>query len=194
MKNYFSKVVFLLLLLFITRLHSQEQISIGIRGTVHTSNVSEIHVDSKALIGGSLGGSVKFPLGYDNQFYINAELAYSMQGEKDGSIKYAQNYVNIPIYFRAYFSEADSEFFGEIGPQIGILVSQKNKELDEAYYGDKPQTLDLSIGAGMGYSFSRKFEIFARYNYGLTDVYKKYQGQQRTSILGFGVTYYFNSY
>ncbi|MDR2123042.1 MAG: PorT family protein [Flavobacteriaceae bacterium] len=200
------KNVFLLALLLIPMLfHSQ--IRFGIRGTVHASNVSNIHKESGSRIAGSLGALAQIPIGYSNQFFLQPEISYSLQGENDKGesygvrrdAQYFQNYINIPVYFRAYFSEADNEFFGEIGPQIGFLVFRKDKEEDTSIHEggyaflDKPQSIDISIGIGIGYSFLRRYEVFVRYNYGLTDVYKNDRfGQQRTSVLAGGFAYVFD--
>lgn len=193
MKNLFRKEV-LLTLLFPVITYSQ--VRLGIKGSVHRSNISEIHKESEGRISGSFGAFCQIPLDNNNQFFFQPEVIYSLEGEKDKHtshvIKYFQNYLNIPLMLRAYFSEADSEFFGEIGPQIGFLVSQKNKDLDILYYNDKPKNINLSIGFGIGYSILRNFEFSIRYNYGLIDVYKDYPKQERTSVLGASLAYIFN--
>ncbi len=195
MKNQISKIVLLAFLLVPLTIYSQ--VRFGVRGTVQRTNVSEIHGESVGRTAGSLGVLAQIPLGYDNQFFIQPEIVYSLQGEKDDNhwaqpAKYYQNYINIPVYFRAYFSEADSEFFGELGPQIGFLVSQKDKDIEKKYYGSNPKNFDVSIGAGIGYSINRKFEFGIRYNYGLIDIYPKYYAQERTSNLALAISYIFN--
>ncbi|MGM5629657.1 porin family protein [Apibacter raozihei] len=198
MKTQIYKALFIIVFLALLPSHLCSQVRFGIRGSVHRTNISKVHWESVGRTAGSLGGVIQIPLGYDNQFFFQPEVLYSLEGEKDDGDShgilmrqdYFQNYVNIPLMFRAYFSESDNEFFGELGPQIGILVYEKSKKEDRLNYS-KPESLNLSIGAGIGYSFLRKYEISIRYNYGLTDVYKKYPEQQRTSNLGVALTYMF---
>lgn len=198
MKRKIRKIIILTLLScpFIT----YSQVRLGIKGSVHRSNISEIHRESEGRTAGSLGAFAQIPITRDNQFFLHPEITYSLQGEKDTrdkqdnpiNTKYFQNYINVSMMLRAYFSEADSEFFGELGPQVGFLVYQKNKKMDIQEYGDKPKSLDVSIGAGIGYSILRRYEFSVRYNYGLVDVYKNYHSQERTSLLSATFAYIFD--
>lgn len=194
MKRKIRKIIILTLLFYPFITYSQ--VRWGIKGSVHRSNISEIHKESEGRIAGSLGGFAQIPIARDNQFFLHPEVTYSLQGEKDTrdnlGAKYFQNYINVSMMLRAYFSEADSEFFGELGPQVGFLVYQKNKDMDIQEYGDKPKSMDISIGAGIGYSILRRYEFSVRYNYGLVDVYKNYPKQERTSILSTTFAYIFD--
>ena len=189
------------LLFLVAPVLSCSQMRLGVRGTIHSSNISKVHKESSNRIAGSVGVLAQIKLDYYNQFFIQPEISYSLQGEKDKiktsdnqkiDSKFYQNYINIHIYFRAYFSGDDRDFFGEIGPQIGVLIYQKDKEKEKMQYGSNPKNLDFSIGAGVGYSINRKSEFFLRYNYGLVDIYNKYCNKQDTSVIALGFAYIFD--
>ncbi|MDR1877517.1 MAG: PorT family protein [Flavobacteriaceae bacterium] len=198
MKKGIIFVVFLLL----SAISYSQHVKFGVRGTAQRTNVSRIHRESEGRMAGSLGVLVQIPVGWwnDYQFFIQPEVSYSLQGEYDQGNTwgyrrdgiYFQDYINIPIFFRTYASEADSEFFVELGPQLSFLVYEKQREKETREYNVHPKKVDLSIGVGVGYSFLRRYEIFARYNYGMIDAYKGYYSQQRTSNLAVGLAYMFN--
>lgn len=188
------------LLLLIIPILSYSQIRFGLRGSFQNSSVSKIHKESSSRNAGSVGVLAQIQLDYYNRFFIQPEISYSLQGEKDKvklsgtttKANFFQNYINIPVYFRAYFSESESEFFTEIGPQLGLLISQKDKELEKKRYGSNPKNFDASISIGLGYSIIRKSEFFIRYNYGFMDIYDKLHEQQNTSVVSFGFAYIFD--
>ena len=133
-----------------------------------------------------LGGLVyTVPVGTTEQFYLQAEAVYLGGGEggdrkyeKDRNkphAVYAANYISVPISFKAYFSEAESEFFALGGPRFNFLVSQKvtNPSSDsykEETYG-KANSFNFGLGLGLGYSYKRNLELTVRYDLGLSDAY-----------------------
>ena len=177
------------------------QVRYGIKGSLTYTNISNVHWESQSRKAFAIGGFAQIPLTSDELFYFQPELVYSLQGEKDKgqshgqaeyvNVDYYQSYINIPLMFRAYFSEAESEFFAELGPELGFLVYQKNKDLDIKNYS-KPSTFNLSGGIGAGFSLLRKYEISARYNYGMIDAYKDYPRTNRTSVATITLAYIFN--
>ena len=72
----------------------------------------------------SAGGLALIPIGTANQFFLQPEVLFYGAGEtgKDSDFKngdrnangynavYANNYISVPVYFKAYFSEAPFEF------------------------------------------------------------------------------------
>ena len=200
MRHFINKIILGICMTF--PLIAFSQVRYGVKGSFTYTNVSIIHWESQSRKAFAIGGFAQIPLTNDELFYFQPELIYSLQGEKDKgqshgqaipvNVDYFQNYINIPLMFRAYFSEAESEFFAEIGPELGFLVYQKNKDLDIKNYYAKPSTFNLSVGLGAGFSLLRKYEISARYNYGMTDTYKDYKGQNRTSVATITLAYIFN--
>ncbi|MGX9986052.1 porin family protein [Soonwooa purpurea] len=127
------------------------------------------------------------PIGSDDQFYIQTELTYFGAGETGDKKEekknkwphavYANNYLSLPISFKAYFSEGESEFFALGGPRFDFLINQRVKNIPakrEDYAIDKygkANKFNIGVGAGFGYSYKRQWEITARYDMHLMDTY-----------------------
>lgn len=195
-----KQFLFLFALFFLASGGLHGQTRYGIKAGVNITNLTKVNGISKSRTGFQAGGLVLFLLDNNDQFYLQPELIYSMQGEylvgKDGDneeYKNFLNYINIPIMLKAYLSEAESEFFAEAGPFIGFKIGENIERLDNPGGGQKFNTFDFGIGAGFGYSFSREFEIGARYSYGLSDAVKNdwENTGNHTSVLNFGVSYIF---
>lgn len=167
-----------------------------------------------------LGGvTVQVPMGTGEQYYIQAEALYFGAGEggdrKYEDVKgwehavYANNYLSVPISFKAYFSEAESEFYGLIGPRFNFLVDQKvTNPARESYkaegYG-KANSFNLGLGAGVGFSYKRQLELALKYDFGLSNAYpdlKNSPEEQATNdsnvskkkseqVISLGLTYFF---
>lgn len=154
------------------------------------SRVSNAHNPSGPLYSFYGGFLAMIPIGQNNQFFIQPEVEYLGAGEsgKDKTAKgsagydavYANNYISVPIYFKGYFSEAESEFFAMAGPKFNFLISQNVKDAPLRYTveGDpatgvngKAATFNFAVGLGIGYSYKRQLEIAARYDLGLSNTY-----------------------
>ena len=155
------------------------------------SRVSHAHNPSGPLYGAYGGFLALIPVGSNDQFYLQPEVEYLGAGEsgKDKDAKnmagydavYANNYISVPIYFKGYFSEAESEFFALAGPKFNFLLSQKitDAPLEYTEEGDpvtgvngKAASFNFAVGFGVGFSYKRQFEITGRYDLGLSNTYK----------------------
>ena len=157
------------------------------------SRVRHAHNPSGPLYGFNIGAMALIPLGGENQFFIQPEVKYSAAGEtgkdKDAKgfpgydAKYGNNYISVPIYFKAYFSEAESEFFGMLGPKFNFLIGQNIKNPSKPYYVEeqlpeypgvngKASGLNFAVSGGVGYSYKREIEIGITYDLGLSNTYK----------------------
>jgi hypothetical protein len=109
---------------------------------------------------------------------VQVELVYSGQGFKyeggtlDGNVvakdTYALDYLNIPILFKYYMND---EFSFEVGPQLGFLLSSK-AETTGKNVNDYFTTASFDIALGLGYKFDNGLYFDARYNLGMTDIWK----------------------
>ncbi len=138
------------------------------------SRVQNAHNPSTARVSVYGGAFALIPIGSDDMFYIQPQVEYLGAGEKGGSgVLYANNYISVPVYFKAYFSEAESEFFGQLGPRFGFLINQKVTNPSKAIYTvdqyGKAAGFDLAISAGLGFSYKRKWEFTGRFDYGLSN-------------------------
>ncbi|MCT6869976.1 porin family protein [Apibacter sp.] len=192
----------------------KSQVQFGVKGSLQFTNVRNVHKNSETrAFAPAVGLFAQIPLNdYNDNWFFKPEIVYSEQGEKDGkdmNVKFYQTYINVPLMIKFYFSDFffppccrgrdTHEFFIEAGPQLGYLISQKNKLLDKKWYGGVSK-LDISAGVGGGISFLRKHEIGVRYNFGLNDIYKnnnyyskdgKWLKIHNTSNIGVSYFYFF---
>lgn len=182
------------------------------------SRISNAHNPSGPRFSGFGGVLAMIPVDSNNQFYIQPQVEYLGAGEtgKDKDAKgkigydavYANNYISVPIYFKAYFSEAESEFFAMAGPKFNFLVNQKVTDPSKTYYAvdelgvnGKANSFNFALGFGVGYSLKRQLEIAARYDLGLSNTYKGLMNEpgsdpniakkKSEQVLSFGLSYIF---
>ena len=155
------------------------------------SRVQNAHNPSSARVNFFAGAFAIIPVGGDDMFYLQPGVEYLGAGENgDNGTKYGGNYLSVPIYFKAYFSEAESEFFGILGPRFGFAIGQTIKNAPLKYYNGqllpiyetnyfgKTATFDFALSGGLGFSYKRKWEIFARFDYGFTDTLPDLKGKE----------------
>lgn len=139
------------------------------------SRVRNAHNPSSARTSFFAGVLALTPLDYDNQFFIQTQVEYLEAGEKGGKANstYANNYLSVPIYLKAYFSEAETEFFGFLGPRFAFLVNQKVINPSRAIYNidreGKSASFDFAVSGGVGFSYKRKWELSGRYDWGFSN-------------------------
>ena len=160
------------------------------------------------------------PVDGNDQFFIQPEVEYFGAGEsgKDKDAKgavgydavYANNYISVPIYFKGYFSEAESEFFGMAGPRFNFLINQNVTDAPLKYTIDgdpvtgvngKAASFNFALGFGVGYSYKRMLELTARYDLGLSNTYPglakevgtdpNIQKKKSEQVLSLGLSYIF---
>lgn len=135
------------------------------------------------------------PVDKNNQFFIQPEVVYYGAGEsgkdKDAknhpgyNAKYNNDYISIPVYFKGYFSEGESEFFGMFGPRFNFLLSQKVTDPGKPHYtvegvdypgignvNGKANGFNLALSGAIGFSYKREIEIALTYDLGLSNTYK----------------------
>jgi hypothetical protein len=152
--------------------------SFGIKAGANFSNAtakSEGESESGDMkIGFHVGASVDVPI--SGSLYLHPELQYSAEGWKekdedfDFEAKFNLTYINIPILLRY---QTEGGFYGELGPQIGILAGAKVKVEDEDEdIKEFFNSTNLSLGIGAGYKLPMGIGFGARYNLGLSNIAK----------------------
>lgn len=153
------------------------------------SRVTNAHNPSGPIYSGFGGVLALIPVDSNDQFYLQPGIEYLGAGEtgKDKDAEaypgydavYANNYISVPVYFKAYFSEAETEFFAMAGPKFNFLMSQNIKNAPQRYtvegegeVNGKASSFNFALGVGAGFSFKRQLEITARYDFGLSNTYK----------------------
>jgi hypothetical protein len=162
----------------------------GITGGATYSAVTNAHNPSGPRYSGYGGLLALIPVDSSDQFYLQPGVEYLGAGEtgRDKNAKsspyynavYGNSYISVPIYFKAYLSEAESEFFALAGPKFNFLIGQtiRNAPLRYTIEGDpdkgmngKAASFNFALGFGIGYSYKRMLEITARYDLGLSNTY-----------------------
>lgn len=167
------KKIALLLLLFVTfQVNAQEFHFIPKIG-INFANMT--NMDGSMKPGLNIGASGEVML--TNNFAIEPGVFYSMQGtkykESGASLKFKNDYLNIPILFKGYVYEGFNLF---AGPQLGFKVSSKLKasgsgtSVSTDLASDWFKTFDCSIVIGAGYQSSMGVMFSLSYNIGLTNV------------------------
>lgn len=172
-----------------------DAVRFGATGGVNYSRIRHAHNPSGPRIGFNVGVLALIPIDNTDQFYLQPQIMYSSSGEsgKDPDAKdavgynamYTNNYISVPIYLKGYFSEAESEFYGLVGPKIGFLMSQKVTNPGKPHYtvegvdypglgnvNGKANSTNFALSLGIGYSYKRKLEVHAIYDWGFSNVYK----------------------
>ena len=158
----------------------------GVKAGMNVSSLSseEGLSDQGSKIGFNAGVFMNAPLAAN--FSIQPELMYSQMGDKYNQTiagtTYARSrhldYITVPVMFQY---NATPAFYLEAGPELGLLVSAKNKFTNESTnntinespnYKDDLNGFNVGIGLGAGYYFTPKVGLTARYVAGLTDIAK----------------------
>jgi hypothetical protein len=129
-----------------------------------------------------------------NEFWaFQPEAYYSSEGAKSKSnsnVSTNLGYINVPILVQYMFNNG---FRLEAGPQVGFLISAKNKVNDNSTdIKDNLQSAVFSIPAGVGYLTSTGLGFDARYNFGISNFNKSTSGAKtRSNVFQFDIFYQF---
>lgn len=173
----------------------------GVKGGVNLSNVTGDDVnDSEQLTSFHLGVFMELPI--SERFSFQPEVLYSGQGFAglDNEVEYQLDYIQVPLLAKVYLVKG---LYAEAGPQFGFKVKEEidykpgadggeiEIDIDDSYI--KNFNTDLALGAG--YKFDNGLSVSARYNLGLTKIFKDdtllENIDAKNSVWQFGVGYSF---
>ena len=167
------------------------QVKYGVKAGLNISTLNGDVEGVKSLAGVYAGGFAQIPLAA--KFTFQPEVVYSTQGAKQdgGDGKLNLGYINVPLMFKYAIAE---KFNVEAGPQIGFLVSAKEK-----YNGhsddikDSVNSVDFSIGIGASYDITKNLSADARYNAGVSNIAKDSEDNNkvRNGVFQIGLGYKF---
>lgn len=199
-----KKLTLTLLICFFFAEFGTSQVRYGARLSAHMSNITDVHSWSKSRGGFQIAFMSLIPLTHNDIFFFQPEINYSAQGEFDQPVrsggkhekqKVFLSYINVPLNFKVYFTDAEDEFFALGGPYIGFQIAKNIEKMDfETEAGrNEFNTFDFGVGLGVGYSIARELEFSLRYSYGLADqVSNDFANKTNsTSILNLGISYIF---
>lgn len=148
----------------------EEGIKIGIKGGLNIANVYGDVQDN--AIRTSIHAGFLAEIIVNDKFSIQPELLYSGQGYSNQSpLGYSRiklDYVTVPLMAKFYLHKNDLSL--EAGPQVGFLVSGKEKT--RLANGTIPDlsTVDFGLNLGLGYELKSHVFFQARYNLGITNI------------------------
>ena len=187
-----KKISVFVVALFVTTVLLAQAPKYGIKGGINFS---------KLTASGDAGLRTGFHAGFLSHihltpaFSLQPEVVYSSQGAKyptNPDIKRKLDYINIPVLLQYNF---DNGFRLQGGPQVGFLVSAKDKVGDvelNTISTDNFKTIDFSIPLGFSYLGYSGLGVDARYNIGVTNVVEGSTTNIRNSVIQFGVFYLFD--
>lgn len=167
---------------------SAQETRFGAKAGLNLANLGGDVEDTDMKVGFHVGGFAEIMI--SDKFAVQPELLFSTQGAKseysedfggmdvniEENLKLA--YLNIPIMAKYYVTEG---FNIQAGPQVGFLMSAKAdaeasaggmSESVEEDVKDQMETIDFGVNVGLGYNFGENFGVEARYNIGMSNLYK----------------------
>lgn len=189
-----------------------QEVKYGVTATAHGSLINEMHTYSKPRLGANAGVFASIPLNANQALkpqnkFIQPQLEFSTQGElvkstEYGDQKFLNNYITAVVYFKYFFNkgEARSNFFLFAGPKFEYLVSDSKTTtpayevaLGNSLFDKNINKFGFGLSGGAGYALSSEFEVFLRYDQGLSKVYPDNKGNTFNDVFGVGLNYTFGS-
>ncbi|MEO6611175.1 MAG: porin family protein [Chitinophagaceae bacterium] len=163
--------------------------SFGIKAGYNSSSVQVTNADDwDSKSGLHLGALAHIHI--TSHFAVQPELVYSCQGGEKTNTKLKLGYINLPVLLQYMISEG---LRLQTGPQIGFLVSAKQKTGDvEVDVDDLLNAVDFSWSVGGGYLFSSGLGIDLRYNIGLNNISDQTNITAKNRVFQAGLFYQFN--
>ncbi len=171
--------------------------SFGIKGGVNLSNIYGTDADllnPDMKLGGIGGAFVTLDL---VALKIQPELLYSQKGYKwsyyGASVTEHADYLEIPLLLKFSFGKIIVPSI-YLGPSIGVLVSAKETYQSQSYDAkDLYNSNDFGLVFGAEVKTPAKVSVEARYNLGLSKVYKamyNYEPEIKNSAISVMLGYY----
>lgn len=162
---------------------------LGIKGGLNISNLSyDNDYDADSKVGAHVGLLAHIHMG--GPLALQPEVVFSMQGAEFGSEELQANYLNVPFLFQYMFPGG---FRLETGPQVGVLLDaewEHSNGVDEDWTRRMKKT-DLGWAVGLGFMSSSGLGLDARYNIGLTEVFKGAPDDVTNRVWQIGLFYQF---
>jgi Outer membrane protein beta-barrel domain len=191
------KRTILVVLISASFMFASAQVQFGVKAGYNLANLttspSESGIKSKSDFSAGILASI--PL--FSSCFLQPEIMYSGQGasfsDSLANVNLNYGYLNVPVLFKYQHS---SGLFAETGPQIGFLLSAKEKGNGQTVDTKADtQSTDFSWAFGVGYKIPKiNLGLDARYNLGLTNLAKgsgSSNGTVKNSVFQFGLFYMF---
>ncbi len=169
-----KKIVIIILIVFGSIANAQkskkdEGIVFGLKGGLNISNFIGDIQDNSIRTSVHLG--IFSEIIINDKFSIQPEILYSGQGYSGsatpGFSRSKYDYLNLPVLAKIYVADKISI---EAGPQIGFLLSAKERTSNDNATIPKQKTVDLGLNLGLAYDLKNGMFFQTRYNLGLSNI------------------------
>lgn len=192
------KKIYFLFFLFIAfasqgqKTKKDEGVKIGIKGGLNVANFIGDFSNNAIRTGVHAGLVTEFVI--SDKFSVQPELLYSGQGVTNTGAGFSRSkfdYINLPILAKFYLVDRLSL---ETGPQIGFLISSKNRTNTSNFDIADQKRVDFGLNIGGGYELKNNVFFQVRYNLGLTNINNSQNAsafKYTNSVIQFSVGYFF---
>jgi hypothetical protein len=145
------------------------QTAVGLKAGVNIANLSGDSHDPRI----GLHGGLFVNRSISKKISIQPELLFSGEGVKyvwaGVEHRWKLNYIQVPVMLQYY---PVSKIYVEAGPQVGFLISAKDKLGEDSHANMKENinSVQFAIGAGLGIKVTNMITLYGRYNFGLSDI------------------------
>lgn len=189
-----KKTVFFIATLFLMYNARAQEAHFGIKGGLNASSLDFAgNSDMQTKIGFNVGLLAHIHT-HNKSWAIQPEIYYSDEGAKSKSNNDAKlnlGFLNVPVLVQYMF---DNGFRIEAGPQLNLLMSAKQKDKNSSTdIKNRFNTANFSIPLGIGYLTMNGLGFDARYNFGISNIYKNdVVPKTRSNVFQFDVFYQFS--
>lgn len=180
--------------LFLLANAKAQDVHFGIKAGLNASSLSySNNSDMQSKIGFNAG--LLAHIHTSNEMWaFQPELYYSLEGAKSKSNSNESTdlgYLNLPVLVQYMFG---SGFRVEAGPQVGFLMNAKTKVGSTSTdIKNNLKSAVFSIPVGLGYLTMNGLGFDARYNFGISNIYKPAYGRTaHSNVFQFDVFYQFS--
>jgi len=144
------------------------QTTFGVKGGVNIATLPESYKPRVSVHGGIFANR-----SLNKYFSIQPEIYFSGEGQRayynSAEHVWALDYIEVPLMIQVYPLPV---LFLEAGPQVGFLVNAKEKLGTSTPKNVKENiaNVQFSIATGLGVKLCDPIILYARYNFGFTDL------------------------
>lgn len=189
-----KKTIFFIATLFLMLNTKAQGVHFGIKGGLNASSLNyNDNSDMQTKIGFNAG--LLAHIHTSNKFWaVQPEIYYSQEGAKsknNSKISTNLGFINIPVLIQYMF---DNGLRLEAGPQVNFLVNAKEKNGGTSTdIKNRLNSADFSIPLGLGYVTKTGLGFDARYNFGISNIYKSdVAPKTHSNVFQFDVFYQFS--
>lgn len=179
-----KKTILITLLLSIISFSAEAQLlKLGIKAGLNYANFAGTELKTDAIT--SYHAGIVAQIVITDGFSFQPELLYTTQGASynnvEQEIKNELGDISIPAILKI---DLNKTFSLELGPQVLILLSEKNN-----FNVEDSNTFDFSVVGGLGIKVTKSIFVQARYGLGLTEISKDAKAKNSVVQVSAGILF-----